>query len=97
MRTFTSNNICHPKEDVTGLISTIATVEAQIVTIIMHGRKLHACCIDPFALGPYICSSGVHSARSVGFDRAKMIGRSFTLEIASMTWSKRLANNTSAN
>jgi hypothetical protein len=87
MRISTSNNICHTIEDVNGLTSTIATVEAQIVTIIMHWRKLklHACCIQPFDLGPSICLSGVHSARSVGFDTEKMIGRPFTLELASVT------------
>jgi hypothetical protein len=86
MRISTSNNICHVIEGGNGLISTIATVEAQIVTFIMHERKLHADCRDSLALGPPIyASSAVHSVRSVGFDSAKMIGRSFILEIASMT------------
>lgn len=54
MRISTSNSIWHAIEGRSGLISTISTVEAQIVTIIMHGRKLHAGCIDPLALGPSI-------------------------------------------
>lgn len=86
MRISTSNSICHAIEGGSGLISTISTIEAQIVTIIMHGRKLHACRIDPLALGPSISLLRLAcTPRSAGFDRAKKIGRSLTLEIASMT------------
>jgi len=85
MRISTSNSICHAIEGGSGLISTISTIEAQIVTIMMHERKLHAGCIDPLALRPSISLLRLALCGFAGFDRAKMIGRSLTLEIASMT------------
>lgn len=46
-------------------------------------RRLHRSpCLGTIYKPPQAC---LHSARSAGFDRAKKIGRSLTLEIASMT------------
>jgi hypothetical protein len=98
MRISTSNSICHAIEGGSGLISTISTIEAQIVTIMMHERKLHAGCIDPLALRPSISLLRL-ALCAFCWIRQGENDRSFTYSRNSLNdrLSKRLANNTSAN
>ena len=54
-----------------------------------HVRELHARRKQRLALRPGVSLLAVHSALSVGLERAKMIGRSFSLLMVSTTrWVK---------